>query len=393
MATNVQGEDELTNEIRTLTSSDEYAQNILAKISTPSHPSTGTWHTDNGILYFQNLIYVPNNNALRLRLLRNHHDDPLAGHFGTTRTLELLTRNYHWPGVSKFVNSYVRSCDICQRVKPPRHAPHGELSSLPIPSKAWSGISLDFVTDLPPSGPEQFDSICVVIDRLTKMAHYIACHKTNNAAWLAKAFLKDIVRLHGLPDSIVSDRGTTFTSRFWSTICHQLRITRKLSTAFHAQTDGQTERMNQTMEQYLRAYVNYQQDDWTDWLPLAEFAYNNSRQSSTEQSPFFLNYGFHPRFNASSTPSSQVSVSFQAQEHASLIQKNLEEASDKIKHAQDIQAKYYNAKHKPLVFFAGDRVMLRSSYIHTKRPNKKLDFKQLGPFTITKVIGPPSLPP
>jgi RNase H-like domain found in reverse transcriptase/Integrase zinc binding domain len=277
---------ELTD-MRTLTSMDEFAQNISAKITRPDRPSDlESRRIQDGILFHNDLIYVPDDDSLKLRLLRAHHDDPLAGHFGTTRTLELLTRNYYWPSMRKYVKEYIRSCDVCQRSKPPRHKPHGELSSLPVPDKAWSGITMDFVTDLPPSGPLKFDAIWVIVCHLTKMVHYVPCHKTNTATWLAKAFIQEVIRLHGLPDSIVSDRGTTFTSRFWSTLCHHLKITRKLSTAFHAQTDGQTERMNQTMEQYLRSYINYQQDDWLDWLPLAEFAYNNSRQATTEQSPF-----------------------------------------------------------------------------------------------------------
>jgi transposase InsO family protein len=190
------------------------------------------------------------------RILRAHHDNPLAGHFGVARTLELLTRNYYWPKIRYYVKRYVVSCDTCARSKAPRHRPHGELQNLPVPARKWSQLTMDFVTDLPPSGHEAHDTILVVVDRYTKMAHYIPVRKGITAAQLAKVFLQNIVRLHGIPDGIVTDRGSIFTSRFWSTLCARLQIQRKLGTAFHPQTDGQTERQNQTMEQYLRAYMS-----------------------------------------------------------------------------------------------------------------------------------------
>lgn len=134
-------------------------------------------------------------------------------------------------------------------------------------------------------------------NRFTKMAQYIPCKKTIDAADLADLFIERITSRFGNPESIVSDRGTVFTSRFWSTLCYSLKIKSKLSTAFHPQTDGQTERQNQTLEQYLRSYINYEQDIWVYWLPMAEFAYNNSVQKSTGMTPFFAMSGYHPTAN------------------------------------------------------------------------------------------------
>lgn len=127
------------------------------------------------------------------------------------------------------------------------------------------------------------------------MRHFIPCHSTIGAHGLAKLFVKHVFRLHGLPESITSDRGTQFVNRFWKRLCACLGIASKLSTSYHPETDGQTERLNAVMEQYLRMYVSHQQDDWLKWLPVAEFCGNNSTSDTTHPSPFLANYGFHPR--------------------------------------------------------------------------------------------------
>lgn len=150
------------------------------------------------------LIYVPE--TLRMDLLREHHDAPLAGPCGIARTLELVTRNYWCPGINAFVKDYVNSCFICQQAKAPRHLRHGELSSLPVPTAPWKGLTCDFITDLPVSSG--MDCILVFVDRMTKMSHFIPCTKTTDASVFAKLFVSNVVRLHGLPDTIVSDRGS-----------------------------------------------------------------------------------------------------------------------------------------------------------------------------------------
>ncbi len=157
---------------------------------------------------------------------------------------------------------------------------------------------MDFVTGLPISTDEKgdsYDSILVIVDRLTKMVHNVPVKVTINVPDLAKVIINVVVRHHGIPESIVTDRGSLFTSKFWSSLYYFLGIKRKLSTAFYSQTDGQTERQNSTMEAYLRAFVNWEQDDWARLLPMAEFAYNNAKNASTGHTPFELNYGYHPR--------------------------------------------------------------------------------------------------
>jgi len=162
------------------------------------------------------------------------------------------------------------------------------------PDRPWKSIAMDCITDLLKS--EGYDTKLVIIDRLTKMSHFIPCWKDQDARQFANLFMKAIVRLHGLPHDIITDRGTLCTSDLRKETTGKLGIERRLSMAFHPQTDGQTERINAILEQYLRAYINYQQDDWCGYLPLAEFAYNKGYQETIKSGPFFAKYGINPEY-------------------------------------------------------------------------------------------------
>uniref|UniRef100_A0A8C5WCE5 Gypsy retrotransposon integrase-like protein 1 n=1 Tax=Leptobrachium leishanense TaxID=445787 RepID=A0A8C5WCE5_9ANUR len=243
-----------------------------------------------GYLYHEKQIYAPL--ETRLQVLQTAHDIPAAGHGGIKKTINTVQRYFWWPSVKKDVAAFVLSCPICARNKQPRARPAGLLQPLALPQHPWKDLSMDFIVDLPPS--RQHTTIFVVVDRCTKMAHFIPAIGLPTAAQTATLFIREIFRLHGIPHSIVSDRGSQFTSRFWSQMCRSLKISRYLSSAFHPQSNGQTERTNQTLEQYLRCYATHLQDDWLDILPLAEFAYNNQVHSSTRLSPFYANYGYHP---------------------------------------------------------------------------------------------------
>ena len=345
---------------------------------------TSPWSWQDGLLLHDNLIYVPHDDALRVELMRTHHDDPLAGHYGVAKTFELLSRNYYFPGMHAYVKKYVSTCDLCSRSKTPRHPKHGELAPLPAPPGPWKGISCDLIVDLPESNG--YDSVLVFIDRLTKMSHLIPCNKTTSAPEFARMFLDHIIRLHGIPDSIVSDRGSIFTSQFWKALSKSLDLKQRLSTSFHPQTDGQTERMNQTIEQYLRIYCNYHQDNWSELLSLAEFSYNNAQHTSIGCSPFYANYGYNPWFNVELHPFSKYPVPA-AKERAEQLKALHEELIELIKTTQNQQARYYDAKHKRVEYQVGDKVWLLSSNINTQRPNKKLDWKRFGPYPIIEKIG------
>ena len=231
-----------------------------------------------GVLHDQGLPFVPE--VIWTELISRQHNNRLAGHFGINKTRELIGRKYYWLSLRKDVEAYVKGCNVCLASKAVRHKPYGDLQALPVPTHRWKDLSMDFVTGLPVSTDwkgESYDSILVIVDRLTKMVHYEPVKVTIDAPGLAEVILDVVVRHHGLPDSIVSDRGSLFTSKFWSSLCYFLGIKQRLSTAFHPQTDGQTERQNSTMEAYLRAFVNFEQNDWARLLPMAGFAITTPR--------------------------------------------------------------------------------------------------------------------
>lgn len=346
-----------------------------------------TKDADSTILYL-GLVYVPT--RLREALIKDIHEAPAHGHQGIDKTIERITRNYYFPGLRRTVQRIISQCDLCIRSKASRHAPYGHLQALPAPERPWQSISLDFITDLPQSGEPvtkvKYDSILVIVDRLTKYAYYLPYLKSATAEDLAYTFLRTILGNHGLPDELVSDRDRLFKSQFWQTLTRQLGSKHKLSTTAHPQTDGQTERTNQTLEQYLRCYLNYVQDNWVELLPLAQFAYNSSKASATQESPFYANYGYEPTAYKEPIPST------------SLAQKGILKADQlKALHEQlrlDVEfvalqmGKYYNRRHQEAPKLKkGDKVYLLRKNIRTKRPNNKLDFNKIGPFKISEQIG------
>ena len=240
---------------------------------------------------------------------------------------------------------------------------------------------MDFISQLPISNG--YDSILVIVDRFSKMAIFIRSLSTATSLDLATTFIEHVFSKHGLPDDIISDRGSLFISSFWESLCSLLKIKRNLSTAYHPETDGQTERVNQVLEQYLRMYVSYHQDDWDSWLPLAEFAYNNAEHSSTKQSPFFTNYGRHPRFD-----SIQIKDASPAGQLISTIRKTQDQLKIELEKAVRRFKRYADDKRiKPPEFNIGDSVWLSSRNIQSTRPTKKLSEKWLGPFKILEKIG------
>jgi len=217
---------ELLNEIRTLSAADKEIQEIRRKKANGTTRDgeivLGLYEENSGLLMYDGLIWIPDDDTLRLRILRDHHDTQAAGHPGRARILELVSRSFYWPGQRKYIHRYVDHCDTCHRIKPIRHAPFGLLKPLELPHWPWDTISMDFITVLPMSNGK--DALWVIIDRLTKMGHFVACQGTMNPENLADHFLRQVIRPHGLPSSIVSDRGSLFTSDFWRRVTEALAI-------------------------------------------------------------------------------------------------------------------------------------------------------------------------
>ncbi len=227
------------------------------------------WEDIEQVLHYQGLPYVTK--VIRSELISRHHDDPLGGYFGIEKTRELIARKYYWPTLRRDVEAYVKGCDVCLASKAVRHKPYKDLQSLPVPTHGWKDRSMDFVTGLPISANwkgNSYDSILVIVDRLTKIVHYELVKVTIDAPGLAEVIIDVVVRHHGVSESIVTDRGLLFMSKFWSLLYYFLGIKKKLSTAFHPQTDGRTKRQNSTMEAYLKTFVNWEQEDWARLLPM-----------------------------------------------------------------------------------------------------------------------------
>lgn len=252
--------------------------------------STGECAISNeNILYYRERIWLPNFEPLTTAVIQKIHDSFLSGHPGRDATISLVSRKFFWPGSNQEVRRFVRNCDVCGRTTIWRDKKKGLLRPLPIPSQIWQEISMDFITGLPPSGPEKTTILLVITDRLSKGLILIPVPPDMfDAEGLAKLFFQYYLPHHWIPRAIVSDRGPQFVNAFWNTICHRLKINQRLSTAYHPETDGSTERANQEVETYLRTFIAYEQSDWKDWIPLAQVSINNKIATTTQISPFFM---------------------------------------------------------------------------------------------------------
>ena len=320
---------------------------------------------------------------LRLRVLRSRHDHPTAGHWGQNKTQALILQDYAWPGLRLLVRDYCKSCTACGRAKVPRHLPYGTLKQLPIPERPWNSISMDLIEQLPNS--DGYSAILVVVDRLSKQAIFIPTHDTLTAPELADLFVTHVFSKHGVPSHVTSDRGSEFVSHFFRSLGKSLDMRLHFTSGYHPEGDGQTERVNQTLEQYLRIYCNYQQDNWSRLLPLAEFAYNNAPNVTTGVSPFFANKGYNP---AISVYPERDLTSARAQEYAVDLDELHAALWTTIAEAQ-VRYQQQADKHclPALDFKVGDQVYVRAEHIRSTRPSKKLLEKFLGPYTIIAQVG------
>ncbi|MBW0556438.1 hypothetical protein O181_096153 [Austropuccinia psidii MF-1] len=315
------------------------------------------------LLLFKERVVVPNDLKIQLRILQKRHDSPLAGHPGQEKPFKPVKWDFHWSVMTKFIKDYVSSCQKGSRNKNIHHKKFGILKPLPIPNFPWIRLSINFITQLPLLN--SFDSILVIVDRFSKMAVFIPTMSSRTSLYLSHLFIKNIFSKHGLPSRILSDRGSLFFSSFWTNLCQQLKISGDLSTAYHPETDGQTERLNHILEQYLWMYVSYHEDDWNTWLPLAEFAYNNSGHSSTKQSPFFTIYGRDPQFDSfqitQDTPARNISTKIQSVQQD--VKRELEIAINRFVRYSD------KSRAIPPVSNPGDMKVSTHAY-HLKLPSK-----------------------
>ncbi len=348
---------------------------------------------EDGLLTFRGALCVPAQEAeLITRLIREVHDQPASGHPGYRKTTNLLRKGYYWPKMREMIQQYVRNCGLCSRNKHSREKYNGLLHPLPIPVRPWADISCDFVTGLPEC--QGYDAIFTVVDRFSKMRHYIPCRKDTSAEGMARLFICHVWRYHGLPRTIVSDRGPQFVSEFWHELCRILRIKRVLSTAHHAETDGQSEIANKEAIVHIRIYCNHNQDDWVDWLPTAEFSDNITMNASTKVSPFALNYGYDPTMSFDWSPAKEPPRNqgqADQRSHAKLIAERMNgiwrEAAEHLREAQKSMEKFANRHRKEATYEVDDMVYLSTKDLKTQRPSSKLEQLWVGPYRVSGKVG------
>ena len=323
---------------------------------------------------------MPRDRELLLEILTQAHET--VGHFGSQRTDEYIRRWYWWPYAAKDVREFCATCDACQRSKPSNKLPAGKHHPLPIPTKPWDSIGMDFIGPFPEA--KGFNYLWVVICRMTSMVHLIPVHTTMTAVQLSWIYKREIVRLHGLPNSIVSDRDSKFTSKWWRELHRVLGAKLLMSTSFHPQTDGQTERANRNIGQIFRAVVRHDQKDWVDRVDLTEFAINASIAETTKFAPFELNGGYMPSMMKEIRSDETIPRGIRSFAEAAL--QNLADAHDAIIETRVFQTSRTNARRKT------DPEIVEGTlvYLSTKNLNlpkgraRKLCPKFVGPWKVMK---------
>ena len=340
--------------------------------------TSGDFFLHEGFLYKAGRLCIPSS-SVRTLLIQEAHEG--RGHFGVAKTLAALREHFFWPHMAKHVTRFCKACGTCQRAKSTTH-PYGLYTPLPTPDAPWEDISMDFITGLPTSRRGK-DSIFVVVDRFSKMAHFVACKTTHNATEIANLFFEHVVRLHGIPRSIVSDRDTKFVSHFWRTLWGKLGTSLLFSTSYHPQTDGQTEVTNRTLGTLLRVMLKANPRSWEDMLSFVEFAYNRSRHSATKLTPFEVVYGRNPL-----TPLDLLPRPLRDGEHppaarrAEHIQELHRRTRDQLKRRAEMLARSKSKGRKEMVFQPGDLVWvhlrkerfpsLRKTKLHERADNPVL---------------------
>jgi hypothetical protein len=325
--------------------------------------------------------------SMRENLLKEKHSGGLAGHFGHDKTFVKLNESYFWPGMLADVKRFVDRCRICQHSKG-RKQNARFYQPLPIPERPWDAISMDFVLGLPRT-QRGVDSIFVVVDRFSKMAHFILCQKTSDATHIANLFFKEVIRLHGLPKSIISDRDTKFIGNFWRTLWKKLGTNLSFSSAYHPQTDGQTEVVNRSMGDLLRSLVTEHHSQWDNILLQAEFVYNDSVNQSTGQSPFQVVYGMQSRGIYELRDSEQtVTRSTSAKEFAEAMKELHSQVKERLLNSSQEYKRRADQHWRQLQFEVGDLVLahLRKESFPRGTYNK-LKMKKIGPCRILKKFG------
>jgi len=321
--------------------------------------------------------------------IRDHHDGPTVGHSGVSRTTEHIRRNFAFPAMRQKVSEYIKRCDSCNKNKASRHAKYGNLEFREPPNNPWDEVTMDFIVKLPKSADpvtgHQHDSILVMVDRLTKYSHFIPCSETISAQQIGCLVLDRLVRYHGMPTVFIRGRDKLFTSNYWKTLVAAMGIKHKLSTTFHPTTDGQTERSNQTLEAYLRHYVNYVQNNWVALLPMAQIAINNNASDTTQVTPFYANFGKNPNLFMEALTWPQTDRALQSSADLKTVHETMRQALNKSQARSSTER--FRLSKTATQLERGDKVYLLTKNLKIRRGTKKLDHVKVGPFLVDEQRG------
>lgn len=364
---------------------DSTVQEILAELSIKGSP-VDNYSLVQGDLKWKGRYYVGSGGNLRTQICSNTHSNMEGGHSGITATLKKIEQLFYWPGVKKDVTEYVKACDTCNRNKPEHVSSPGLLQPIAVPGNAWEVISMDFVEGLPKSKGK--DVILVIVDKLTKYCHLIPLTHPYTAAKVAQEVLHQVVKLHGAPSAIISDRDPIFVSKFWQELFNVMGTKIKLSTAYHPQTDGQTERVNQCIEMYLRCMTGQKPGEWANWIPMAEWWYNTTYHSSAGMTPYQALYcSPPPSITYQGARCTDPAVTQFVKDRVSiqrLLKDNLVKSQERMKF-------YADKNRSDREFQVGDEVYLKLQPYRQMtvnlRKNQKLAARYYGPYQVVQKIG------
>jgi len=335
-------------------------------------------------------VAVPDVDGLRDECIRLCHDTPYGGHFGRGKTYHLLRRSFWWPGMRKQVERYCQRCQTCQKVKQSNRPPQGELSPKPAPEERWESISMDFIVKLPKTA-RGYDSVLVVVDRFSKYVLLEPCSETMKSDDLVNALTRRVVQAKGYPRSILSDRDTRVTGKAFQEWARNNGISLDTTTAYHSRANGQTERFNLVLENYLRSFVDSALTNWDELIPVAQLAINNSYHESVGNTPFYLEHGRHPwipgltftKMNVEKTERAALRATCPKHWRDALLR-----AKSSLRLATDRAKRYFDKNRVPKEFEVGDRVWLSTKNLTFKGANcVKLLPRFIGPFTVEERVG------
>jgi hypothetical protein len=364
---------------------DQFSLDLLTALALKPDAKPG-YTLQSGIIKYKGRIWIGQNSTMQNALLAAFHASPIGGHSGFPVTYSKLKKLFAWPGMKQQTKQFVQTCQICLQAKPDRAKYPGLLQPLPVPEGSWQVVTLDFIEGLPRSS--SYNCILVVVDKFSKYGHFLPLSHPFTAIVVAKTFMLNIYKLHGLPQTIISDRDKIFTSQLWEQLFTRSGTQLHLSTAYHPQSDGQTERVNQCLEIYLRCFTHATPSKWAVWLHLAEFWYNTAFHSALNTSPFEVLYGHPPRYfgihsEDCAIPELQVWLKERRLMH-SLIQQHLNRAQQHMKNMADKKRSFRS-------FELGDWVYIKlQPYVQSSvaaRANHKLAFRYFGPFQVIQKFG------